>query len=166
MRTRLSFQTAVPMVSAVRITSICAMLVIIVEVAYYCQVDYAGENMTGLPSKLVFDLTAGCLCLDFANTVDKRLSSQPEDKLAGYKEFVALGNRPECFQPARGGNCVGNEQERGAQNFPAGFGVARVGLPDFHGCGGAAGGLRCRCGCAQCSAARIECRFADRARPR
>jgi predicted RNA-binding Zn ribbon-like protein len=67
-----------------------------------CQVDYASENMTGLPSKLVFDLTAGCLCLNFANTVDKRLSSQPEDKLAGYKEFVAFGQQTGVFSAGEG----------------------------------------------------------------
>src|SRR5260370_25828530 len=58
--------------------------------------------MTGLPSKLVFDLTAGCLCLNFANTVDKRLSSQPEDKLAGYKEFVAFGQQTGVFSVGEG----------------------------------------------------------------
>jgi len=49
--------------------------------------------MTSRPSKLVFDLTAGCLCLDFANTLDKRLSGHPEDKLCGYGEFVAFGRQ-------------------------------------------------------------------------
>jgi predicted RNA-binding Zn ribbon-like protein len=43
--------------------------------------------------KLRFDLTAGCLCLDFANTVDKRLSGNPEDKLSGYEELVAFGKQ-------------------------------------------------------------------------
>src|SRR5260370_29731109 len=58
--------------------------------------------MEGLASKLVFDLTAGCLCLNFGNTVDKRLSSQPEDKLAGYKEFVAFGQQTGVFSVGEG----------------------------------------------------------------
>jgi len=47
--------------------------------------------------KLGFDLTAGCLCLDFANTVDKRLSSNPEDKLSGYEELVTFGKQTGVF---------------------------------------------------------------------
>jgi predicted RNA-binding Zn ribbon-like protein len=47
--------------------------------------------------ELSFDLTAGCLCLDFANTVDKRLSSNPEDKLTGYEELVAFGKQTGVF---------------------------------------------------------------------
>jgi predicted RNA-binding Zn ribbon-like protein len=46
---------------------------------------------------LRFDLTAGGLCLDFANTVDKRLSSNPEDKLSGYEELVAFGKQTGVF---------------------------------------------------------------------
>ena len=46
---------------------------------------------------LRFDLTAGCLCLDFANTVDKRLSSNPEDKLSGYEELVTFGKQTGVF---------------------------------------------------------------------
>jgi len=46
---------------------------------------------------LSFDLTAGCLCLDFANTVDKRLSSNPEDKLSGYEELVTFGKQTGVF---------------------------------------------------------------------
>ena len=46
---------------------------------------------------LSFDLTAGCLCLDFANTVDKRLSSNPEDKLSGYEELVTFGIQTGVF---------------------------------------------------------------------
>jgi predicted RNA-binding Zn ribbon-like protein len=47
--------------------------------------------------KLRFDLTGGCLCLDFANTVDKRLSSNPEDKLSGYEELVTFGKQTGVF---------------------------------------------------------------------
>jgi predicted RNA-binding Zn ribbon-like protein len=47
--------------------------------------------------ELRFDLTTGCLCLDFANTVDKRLSSNPEDKLSGYEELVAFGKQTGVF---------------------------------------------------------------------
>jgi predicted RNA-binding Zn ribbon-like protein len=46
---------------------------------------------------LRFDLTSGCLCLDFANTVDKRLSSNPEDKLSGYEELVTFGKQTGVF---------------------------------------------------------------------
>jgi predicted RNA-binding Zn ribbon-like protein len=47
--------------------------------------------------KLKFDLTAGSLCLNFANTVDKRLSANPEDKLSGYQELVAFGQQTGMF---------------------------------------------------------------------
>lgn len=46
---------------------------------------------------LSFDLTAGCLCLDFANTLNKRLSSSPEDKLRGYEELVTFGKQTGVF---------------------------------------------------------------------
>ena len=46
---------------------------------------------------LRFDLTAGHLSLDFANTVDKRLSDNPEDKLSGYEELVAFGLQTGVF---------------------------------------------------------------------
>lgn len=48
-------------------------------------------------NNLSFDLIAGCLCLDFANTLDKRLSSNPEDKLSGYEELVAFGKQTGVF---------------------------------------------------------------------
>jgi predicted RNA-binding Zn ribbon-like protein len=44
-----------------------------------------------------FDLTAGCLCLDFANTIDNRLSSNPADKLRGYEDLVAFGKQAGVF---------------------------------------------------------------------
>ncbi|MFI5058677.1 MAG: CGNR zinc finger domain-containing protein [Candidatus Acidiferrales bacterium] len=47
--------------------------------------------------KLTFELTGGRLCLDFANTVDKRLKNNPEDKLSGYQEFVAFGQQTGVF---------------------------------------------------------------------
>jgi len=40
-----------------------------------------------------FDLSGGCLCLNFANTLDKRLSENPEDNLTGYAEFVNFGQQ-------------------------------------------------------------------------
>ena len=49
---------------------------------------------------LKFDLTAGRLCLDFANTVDKRGSGNPEDKLSGYEELVAFGLQTGVFSRA------------------------------------------------------------------
>jgi predicted RNA-binding Zn ribbon-like protein len=50
--------------------------------------------------KLAFDLTGGNLCLNFANTLDKRLSSQPEDKLGGYDAFVAFGQQTGALLPS------------------------------------------------------------------
>ena len=50
--------------------------------------------------KLAFDLTGGNLCLNFANTLDKRLSSQPEDKLGGYQAFVAFGQQTGALSPS------------------------------------------------------------------
>jgi predicted RNA-binding Zn ribbon-like protein len=38
-----------------------------------------------------FDLDAGVLCLDFANTVDWHASDHPEDALHAYKDLVAWG---------------------------------------------------------------------------
>jgi len=49
------------------------------------------------PRKLTFDLIAGRLCLDFANTIDHRLSGNPEDKLSGYAELVEFGQQTGVF---------------------------------------------------------------------
>jgi predicted RNA-binding Zn ribbon-like protein len=65
-----------------------------------CQVVYAGEKMNRAQPKLAFDLTAGRLCLDFVNTVDKRLSGHPEDKLTGYEEFLAFGHQTGVLSPS------------------------------------------------------------------
>jgi predicted RNA-binding Zn ribbon-like protein len=46
---------------------------------------------------LGFDLSAGCLSLDFANTGYQRLSNNPEDKLSGYQELVAFGKQTGVF---------------------------------------------------------------------
>lgn len=45
------------------------------------------------PRKLPFDLTSGRVCLDFVNTVDNRLSSQPQERLTGFAELVAFGEQ-------------------------------------------------------------------------
>ncbi len=37
-----------------------------------------------------FDLTSGCLCLDFVNTVDYRLGSHPLEKLTRFADLVAF----------------------------------------------------------------------------
>jgi predicted RNA-binding Zn ribbon-like protein len=47
--------------------------------------------------KLTFDLIAGRLCLDFANTLDHRLSGNPEEKLSGYAELVEFGQQTGVF---------------------------------------------------------------------
>ena len=52
------------------------------------------------PARVKFDLTANCLCLDFANTVDKRSSAQPEDKLSGFEALVAFGQQTGIFSRA------------------------------------------------------------------
>lgn len=43
--------------------------------------------------KRQFDLTSGHVCLDFVNTVDERLSSQPEERLTGFTELAAFGEQ-------------------------------------------------------------------------
>lgn len=45
------------------------------------------------PSKPAFDLTSGHLCLDFANTLDNRLSGQPLEKLTGFADLVAFAEQ-------------------------------------------------------------------------
>ena len=47
-----------------------------------------------------FELTAGCLCLDFANTLDERSSDHPQDKLQGYPALVAFGQQTGVFTTA------------------------------------------------------------------
>lgn len=39
----------------------------------------------------VFELTGGRLCLDFANTVDDRPTSDPKSRLLGYSDLIAFG---------------------------------------------------------------------------
>ncbi len=41
----------------------------------------------------VFDLTANWLCLDFANTLDNRLTEDIHDNLNSYDDFVALSRQ-------------------------------------------------------------------------
>jgi predicted RNA-binding Zn ribbon-like protein len=49
------------------------------------------------PPKYAFDLTSGRLCLDFANTLDHRTSSQPQEKLTGFAELVAFGEQAKAL---------------------------------------------------------------------
>ena len=42
-------------------------------------------------SSKTFDLEAGALCLDFANTVDWHASENPQDRLSGYADLLAWG---------------------------------------------------------------------------
>jgi len=42
-------------------------------------------------SKSPFELTGGRLCLDFANTVDDRPTSNPKSRLKGYADLLAFG---------------------------------------------------------------------------
>ena len=42
-------------------------------------------------SSKTFDLDAGALCLDFANTVDWHASELPQDRLADYSDLLAWG---------------------------------------------------------------------------
>lgn len=52
------------------------------------------------PRKVVFDLIAGGLCLDFVNTVNHRLSGQPEEKLSSYGDLLAFGEQTGVFSGA------------------------------------------------------------------
>jgi len=47
-----------------------------------------------------FDLLAGNLCLNFANTIDKRHSEAPEDQLDGYEALIAFGQQTGEFSPS------------------------------------------------------------------
>ncbi len=42
-------------------------------------------------SSTTFDLEAGVLCLDFANTVDWHASEHPQDRLSDYSDLLAWG---------------------------------------------------------------------------
>lgn len=44
-----------------------------------------------------FELTAGCLCLDFANTLDNRVSGQPKEKLNRFDDLVQFGGESGVF---------------------------------------------------------------------
>ena len=70
-------------------------------------------------AKHTFDLTSGCLCLDFVNTVDHRLSSQPQEKLTGFAELVAFGEQagPLSAPEARKLRSDGRERVREASAF-------------------------------------------------
>lgn len=68
--------------------------------------------MNASQPKLAFDLTGGSLCLNFANTLDKRLSSQPEDKLSGYDALVAFGQQTGALSPSEARNLL-QEESRG-----------------------------------------------------
>ncbi len=45
----------------------------------------------------VFELSGGSLCLDFANTVDARLSAEPQERLGDYGDLVRWGVQSETL---------------------------------------------------------------------
>lgn len=50
-----------------------------------------------------FDLDAGALCLDFANTVEWHDSDHPDDKLHHYEDLLAWAEAAAILLPDRGG---------------------------------------------------------------
>jgi len=72
--------------------------------------------MKSRPPKHGFDLTAGHVCLDFVNTVEKRPSIQPKERLTGFAELVAFGEQARALSAseARKLRRYGTENTRAA----------------------------------------------------
>ena len=54
------------------------------------------------PRGWLFELNGGCLCLDFANTVDKRSEEDRRDHLASYADLVSWGEQARALTAADG----------------------------------------------------------------
>jgi predicted RNA-binding Zn ribbon-like protein len=61
----------------------------------------------------VFDISGGELCLDFANTVDKRAGGQPDDHLQSYGDLLSWGRQTGELDGAQAGRL-----ERAARRSP------------------------------------------------
>ncbi len=70
-----------------------------------------GGGAIGTPEGHVFELSGGDLCLDFANTVDSRLSAEPRERLIDYGDLVRWGVQAEVLT-ARGAQRLLAQAER------------------------------------------------------
>lgn len=70
-------------------------------------------------SEPVFELTAGRLCLDFANTVDDRPTADPKSRLQGYADLLAFGVQAAVLSPseAREGARRANDPREAARLY-------------------------------------------------
>jgi len=67
----------------------------------------------------IFDLDAGALCLDFANTVEWHASDHPDDKLHNYTDLIAWAEAAAVLPPERA-----DRSRRMAQKQPKMAGTA------------------------------------------
>lgn len=65
-------------------------------------------------SQPVFELTGGRLCLDFANTVDDRPTSDAKSRLQGYSDLIAFGVQTGVLSAADGRRAI--EKAQGSLN--------------------------------------------------
>jgi predicted RNA-binding Zn ribbon-like protein len=59
-----------------------------------------------------FDLSGGCLCLDFVNTVENRASGAPQELLTSYGDLVAWGQQAHVVMDEEAQRLLEEEQRR------------------------------------------------------
>jgi predicted RNA-binding Zn ribbon-like protein len=62
-----------------------------------------------------FDLSGGRACLDFANTLSKRLASRPRERLVGYGDLVAWSRQAGVVTEREAGALLREAQRRPAE---------------------------------------------------
>lgn len=62
-----------------------------------------------------FDLSGGRVCLDFANTLSKRLASHPRELLSGYGDLVAWGRQAGVVTEREAGALIREAKRRPAE---------------------------------------------------
>ncbi len=69
----------------------------------------ATRGAAGTPAHR-FELTGGALCLDFANTVDRRLTPAPEDHVRGWDDLVAWAEQSALLSKGEAGRLRGRDR--------------------------------------------------------
>ncbi|NIN72229.1 MAG: hypothetical protein GTO46_09995 [Gemmatimonadetes bacterium] len=67
------------------------------------------------PEGYVFELTGGSLCLDFANTVDSRLSAAPQERLGDYNDLVRWAVQSELLTAREARRLLAEAERKGGR---------------------------------------------------
>lgn len=73
------------------------------------------QEKHSVASAATLDLLGGCLCLDFANTVDGHTSDHPHEWLTNYHELVAWSEHAQVLSADEAGRLLAAAAERPAE---------------------------------------------------